>query len=755
MLPCPNDDELLGFVEGRLPVVRAREVAAHADDCVVCTNVLAVPRDITPKTLGRYVLSRCLGAGGMGLVHLAYDPELDRKVALKLLHPDANADDDLAERLRREARALAQLSHPNVVTVYEVGKVADQVYVAMEFVDGITLGEWMKQPHSEHEILRTMLQAGRGLAAAHSVGLTHRDLKPANVLISADGRVRVADFGLAVRAQANEIAGTPAYMAPEQSSGSADPRSDQYAFCLILREAFGGKVPHWLRKILARGLSPSADARFRSMDELMDVIRSGMVRRRVRNRLALAGLVLAGLAFPAAHWLSRSPCQGGGELDGVWDAPRRQALARAFLAVERPYSAESLRGASQALDAYARSWQNARHDACEATWVKHEQSEELLDRRMMCLSQRREDLRAVVDTLLQSTPRVVGKAQDVVADLPAIAACSDSRELLAPARFSKDPRVRAAEDALRPNLARARALLFTSGSDGTAAREAAGQLVRATEPIDDLPFRAEALELLGFAQAGQYDFEGAQATLEQAWWAAAAGGHDRVVASSATELVYVFTVGHAQIAEGSKWARVASAAVRRLDGDPELDGQLERVLGYLATGRGQLEEALSHDRRAVTLLERAHGEQSWRVANALVDLGEDYYDLQRWDEALATYERAIGLFKALAGDRHPAIAPSLARIGDIHGRRGETVRSLAECERAWLLLDRDADEYRKDAGDILYFLAEALARNHRVGEAIARSEQAAKIRRGIFGPTHPFVLASQRQQARLHEALSY
>ena len=199
MLACPNDDELLGFVEGRLPVGRAREVAAHADEGVVCTNVLAVPRHTTPRTLGRYVLSRCLGAGGMGLVHLAYDPELDRKVALKLLHPEASADEDLAERLRSEARALAQLSHPNVVTVYEVGTVANQVYVAMEFVDGITLGEWMKQPHSERDILRTLLQAARGLAAAHSVGLTHRDLKPANVLISGDGRVRVADFGLAER----------------------------------------------------------------------------------------------------------------------------------------------------------------------------------------------------------------------------------------------------------------------------------------------------------------------------------------------------------------------------------------------------------------------------------------------------------------------------------------------------------------------------------------------------------------------------
>jgi tetratricopeptide (TPR) repeat protein len=285
--------------------------------------------------------------------------------------------------------------------------------------------------------------------------------------------------------------------------------------------------------------------------------------------------------------------------------------------------------------------------------------------------------------------------------------------------------------------------------DGNAARDAAEKLVRASEQTGDLPFRAETLEVLGFAQAGQYDFAAAQKSLEQAWWAAAASGHDRVVATSATELVYVFAVGRANVEQGAEWARIASAAVQRLDRDPELEGQLERVLGYVATGRGELESALEHDRKAVALLERASGGLSWRVANALVDLGEDYYDLGRYDEALTTYERAVASFQALAGENHPTIAPSLARIADIHGRKGDAARFLSECERAWTLLRSDADEYRKDAADILYLYADALARNGRPHEAAERASEAAAIRRRIFGPSHPLVQESARQVAAL------
>src|SRR3954453_18295126 len=151
------------------------------------------------SAVGRYVVLERIGSGGMGVVYAAYDPELDRKVALKLLRPDrAGAVGEAALRLQREAQAIARLSDPHVVAVYDAGTLGEQVFVAMEFVEGRTLREWLKaEPRSWSEILKAFLAAGRGLAAAHDAGLVHRDFKPDNVLLGGDGRVKVADFGLA------------------------------------------------------------------------------------------------------------------------------------------------------------------------------------------------------------------------------------------------------------------------------------------------------------------------------------------------------------------------------------------------------------------------------------------------------------------------------------------------------------------------------------------------------------------------------
>jgi eukaryotic-like serine/threonine-protein kinase len=246
--------------------------------------------------LGRYVLISNIGQGGMSVVFLAYDPELDRRVALKLLRIGLLGREG-KQRLVREAQALARLSHPNVVPVYDVGTVDDQAFVAMEFVDGVTLKRWLKAPRSWREIVDVMRDAGRGLAAAHKAGLVHRDFKPDNVLIGSDGRVRVVDFGLAretddvssgphshsqdtqpdrprVKARApvgespsrdesqppllpgehhslsqvtraDQVIGTPAYMSPEQiANGATDERSDQFSFGVTFYEALFHKKPY-------------------------------------------------------------------------------------------------------------------------------------------------------------------------------------------------------------------------------------------------------------------------------------------------------------------------------------------------------------------------------------------------------------------------------------------------------------------------------------------------------------------------------
>jgi hypothetical protein len=285
----------------------------------------AGPRAAIPASgerIGRFTVLDTLGRGGMGVVVSAYDPRLDRRVALKLVStPAAHSSGDHRDRLVREARAMAKLRHPNVVGVYEVGEHASQVYLAMEQVEGGTLrkalvdGERVGQT-DWRKVVDLFVQAGHGLAAAHAAGLAHRDFKPDNVLVDSSGRVLVGDFGLVSALQsaasdseedaplrelftrADAVVGTPAYMAPEQhTAGAVDARADQFAFCVALYEALYGelpfegetrggylasirrgaikpppqarKVPAWLREILRRGLSATPEDRFPSMDVLL------------------------------------------------------------------------------------------------------------------------------------------------------------------------------------------------------------------------------------------------------------------------------------------------------------------------------------------------------------------------------------------------------------------------------------------------------------------------------------------------------
>jgi WD40 repeat protein len=312
----------------------------------------------TPTKIGRFTILRELGAGGMGVVYVAYDEELDRRVAVKLLR-ESSTDTQGKARLQREAQAMARLSHPNVVTVHEVGTHLEQVFVAMEFVPGGDLRAWLRSPRTWREVVAMFCQAGEGLAAAHDAGLVHRDFKPDNVLVGVDGRARVADFGLAyARAQEPErepsgeapranldrtltqpgaVMGTPAYMSPEQLVGDAiDVRTDQFAFCVALWEGLYGKrpftapnfaalvtavregrivepvvthdVPAWLHAALVRGLSADADARWPSMHALLAVLgNDAQARRRRTLRIAaiagLAALVIAGLSTVIAAQL--------------------------------------------------------------------------------------------------------------------------------------------------------------------------------------------------------------------------------------------------------------------------------------------------------------------------------------------------------------------------------------------------------------------------------------------------------------------
>jgi predicted Ser/Thr protein kinase len=275
-------------------------------------------------TLGRYVVLDPIGAGGMGVVYAAYDFGLDRKVALKLVRGDVSpaARDERRMRLLEEAQAVARLTHPNVIAVHDVGSWQEEIFIAMEYVEGATLDQWLAstpRPTLRH-VLDVFLQAGRGLAAAHRAGLIHRDFKPQNVLVGADGRVRVTDFGLARRMPDADGAvpsgthgsGTPAYMAPEQAAGhGGSALADQYSFAVALHEAVYGqrppltapagvRVPSWLRKVLLRALSADPARRYPSVDALLSELNRGGRAARAAGAVLVPAAAAATVAL--AFW---------------------------------------------------------------------------------------------------------------------------------------------------------------------------------------------------------------------------------------------------------------------------------------------------------------------------------------------------------------------------------------------------------------------------------------------------------------------
>jgi hypothetical protein len=279
--------------------------------------------------LGHFRVRKKLGAGGMGVVLECEDADLGRRVAVKLVRAEADTP-QYRERLLREAKAMARLEHANVVRVYEVGSDRSRLFIAMEFVDGVTLTAWLQERRGWREVVAMFRQVGAGLAAVHRAGLVHRDFKPDNVLVDAMGRARVADFGL-TRIDDNEtppmtktgvMMGTPGYMAPEQQFGSGvDARADQYSFCVALREALGGRplddarwkaVPEAVRAVVTRGLSYDPDERFPTLEALLDALAAASpaepapASKEPRWPIALAALaVLGGISGVVAYVTSR------------------------------------------------------------------------------------------------------------------------------------------------------------------------------------------------------------------------------------------------------------------------------------------------------------------------------------------------------------------------------------------------------------------------------------------------------------------
>jgi tetratricopeptide (TPR) repeat protein len=617
--------------------------------------------------IGRFVVIRKLGQGAMGIVYLAYDPKLDRKVALKLVDTSALGSEvgDAQIRLEREAQAAAALGHPNVVTVYDVGEHEGDVFLAMEFVEGSCLTDWIKAEHGWRDVTALFLEVAQGLAAAHDADMVHRDFKPDNVLLGEDGRPRVADFGLArptegwsardaskmlgdgthasiralklqsanALASTGEVCGTPAYMAPEQFAGvDVGPASDQFGFCVSLFEALFGfrpfkgdsvtelavavlendrqalparhNVPKAVVSAVLQGLEPKAEDRHPSMHALADRLDAAL-RVRTRNRLLAGGALVAvlGLGFgaQAAEALDEEPCDEAAT-----------AVEQAWNADRKSQVASALQTSGLAtdvaddLDAFAKDWTAMRVESCEAALVAGRDSADVLDMRTACLDRARGRLDVTADAL--STDPTADQLSAVPTALGSLAECDDINALRELAL------VYDAEDSLESQTAWVDA-------------ESKIAFIRMHEhepPSTWAPIAAE-LETLGSdnnlphalamgaywrgkALFGEGKLEDADAALQVAL-PSATTSLDRRLAPLVLETMGEVSAASGQHAEAAERLRLSTALAERIQ-DPELKRRTVE-LAQMSLANVQVEQG--HPEKAATRLRDLLGQDVTRV----------------------------------------------------------------------------------------------------------------------------------------------
>ncbi|PCC70258.1 Serine/threonine protein kinase [Nannocystis exedens] len=623
-----------------------------------------------PAKIGRFTVLRELGRGGTGVVYAAYDEELERKVAVKLLHSEAGAAStpEARTRLLREAQAMARLSHPNIVSVHEVGTHLDQVYVAMEFVHGVTLSTWLKrQQRTWREIVDVFRQAASGLAAAHEAGLVHRDFKPQNAMVGDDGRVRVLDFGLA-RAEGDpqlfadlertrdpelsfgsgsgsagmrpldasltitgSLVGTPAYMAPEQFRGDrADARSDQFALCVALYEALfrsrpfpGDSLAELMRAVLAGQLREPGGARVPRA--LRAAVMRGLQVRPEHRHPSMDALIAAidrVVEPPRTAWLAAAgftavfaavgvglSYQTGVNIQ-VCEDRARQEIAEVWNPARFAGVGASLRAVDPTV---AQSWTVARrqYDEYAERWTEVAAdacvAAEVRHEQSSALYELR---RACLGDRLRDFKAVLDlfgrpDAAFAVHASDLVAGLESPQSCADPLELQR----RAAppdDPELARTLAEQHAAIARAESHRRAGKfpEALAVLDALALPDGQLPLRADYELTRGRVLVSSGRPKDALLSLQTAYFAALESGHERVAIAAATELVEVTGVHLADFIAAERWVRHVDALLAR-GGAPPQRAALAQAQGEVALATGRYAEALGHFERAIAMHEAA------------------------------------------------------------------------------------------------------------------------------------------------------
>lgn len=754
----------------------------------------AVELESRPE-IGRYIVIDEIGAGGMGRVYRAYDPKLGREVALKRLRLSGDERSATA-RMLREAKAMALLSHPNVVPVYDVDVDGGALFIAMEYVRGSTLDAWLLRHEPDWRgVIAVFVQAGRGLAAAHAQGLVHRDFKPSNVVVGDEGRPRVMDFGLAravgdalaepmpdalvqvpfgdgfdVSANGGElgatltadgtVVGTPRYMAPEQHLGDpVDARTDQYGFCVALWEALyrkpaftarsitelgaeklrgapkppaGTKVPASVHAIVARGMSRDPALRWPDMGALLGAL-EGVTAPRARRWLV--ALVPVAAAAVLGAWSMQAPACGDGDLDELWNDGARTRVEQAMLATGASYAASTAQRVVAALDGHASAWRQMHVDACTATNVRHEQSDEAFDLRMACLQQRRRELGDTVELLATADADVVSRAIEVVAALPPLAPCADVATLRERTPPADRAGVREAVDDVRAELARARLQTRAGKLDLALATARAARAVADASGYGPIVIEAETEVGSILVAAGRFD--DAVPLLERAYDAALASRNLHAAAAAGLSLADAIKDQGASV-EQFQWLVRAAMDMAEGDGtDPILRSQALAHYGGVLIDRTREVEAEIYVDKAVDTLGAALGPDHPELIPLMMDQAILARALGRREEARDIQLRMLEIAEKAYGPDHPEVADPLRLMGldALVSGRGDDANAL---------YSRVAKIYEDAYGprhaatiDAQVMRANALGVLERKDEALAIIEQTLGHMNATHGETHP------------------
>ena len=729
--------------------------------------------------VGRYRLERVLGRGGMGLVFAARDPTLDREVAVKVVRPD-RASEDASLSLQSEARALAELSHPNIVQVYDIARFGPALCLAMELVDGGSLSRLLvERTLSWRERLALFLDAGRGLSAAHAAGLVHRDFKPGNVLVTPQGRALVTDFGLARYVQrdlgdsdgasveslrdtgrgsassdpTSGIAGTPTYMAPEQHAGlPVDERADQFSFAVALHTALHGRHPFpapttegvvermlegdvdlavargpWPRRLdraLARALRPDPLDRWPSMEPLLAELERSLSppRRASYAAVGVAGVVLAGVGWalvPQPSGVATDECGAAmGQLEGAWDDARRAAVAGAL--------GTEAASVVPRVDAWVVDWRRVHEQVCKA------EPSDARAARARCLVAAVSRMSASVDLWADGDVGALEHARSMVDGLPRPEPCLHA-ELGTP--DPPAPALADRVDALRDRLARAASL------------QQAGRFEEAFDLAQEVATEARTLDYVPVRLEADYRVErlrdrlgtGNVEAMRRVALDAEAAGYDDIVLAAATELV--FWLGHRrqEPQEAARWRRAAQGAVERLGlHGTTREGDLLHNVAWMQISARDLDGALETAKRALALRESLLGEHQ-SVAQSISTLGTVYKNLQRYADAEAQHRRALALQKKLLGDEHPELVPTLNNLASSIERQGRLAEAEAIMAEALATAEAALGAHHPHVALIAYNAGTIAHARHRFAAAGDYYARSLRLLEETYGPEHPQV----------------